>query len=124
MPKALIIETDALLISQFSDACSGRGIELAIEKDGKKGLKNIKKNAYDIIIFEILLPKVDGFEILRYIERKKINDTTQIIILTHLAHDDDIRLCKQLGAHKVCVKAFHDVGAVMNLIDERILQKA
>ena len=71
MSKILIIEDEESIAELEKDYLEINGYEVVIENSGKDGLLNALENEYDLIILDIMLPEVDGFEICRQVREKK-----------------------------------------------------
>jgi DNA-binding response OmpR family regulator len=71
MKKILIVEDDLSIAELQKDYLEIAGFEVDICTDGVKGLNAIKENSYDLIILDVMLPKIDGFDILRIIQENK-----------------------------------------------------
>ncbi|GAA0122921.1 MAG: response regulator transcription factor [Clostridium argentinense] len=71
MKKILIVEDDLSIAELQKDYLEISGFEVDICTDGVKGLNAIKENTYDLIILDVMLPKIDGFDILRIIQENK-----------------------------------------------------
>ncbi|WP_291564826.1 MULTISPECIES: response regulator transcription factor [unclassified Clostridium] len=71
MKKILIVEDDLSIAELQKDYLEISGFEVDICTDGVSGLNTIKENSYDLIILDVMLPKIDGFDILRIIQENK-----------------------------------------------------
>ena len=92
MKKVLIIEDDISIAELERDYLEINGFEVAIENSGDKGLLRAKQNQYDLIILDLMLPKIDGFEICRQIRQEK-----NIPIIMVSAKKEDIDKIRGLG---------------------------
>lgn len=103
MKKILIIEDDISIAELERDYLEINGFEVAIENSGDKGLLKAKENQYDLIILDLMLPKIDGFEICRQIRSKK---NTPIIMVSAKKEDIDKIRGLGLGADDFMTKPF------------------
>ena len=71
MKKILIVEDDLSIAELQKDYLELEGFEVKICNDGVAGLNAIKTNEYDLLILDVMLPKIDGFAILRSIQEDK-----------------------------------------------------
>lgn len=92
MSKILIIEDEESIAELEKDYLEINGYEVVIENSGKDGLDNALENDYDLILLDIMLPEVDGFEICRQVRDKK---NTPILLVS--AKKDDIDKIRGLG---------------------------
>lgn len=72
MPKILIVEDEKNISKLIQDTLSLANYEFDCSFDGEDALKKIKENSYDLILLDIMLPKLDGFEIVEQMENKNI----------------------------------------------------
>ncbi len=103
MKRILIIEDDKSISELQKDYLEMSGYEVVCAFDGNSGLEYIKNEDFDLIILDLMLPKKDGFDILR-----EISDTKQIPILIVSAKSDEIFKIKglNLGADDYITKPF------------------
>lgn len=92
MSKILIIEDEESIAELEKDYLEINGYEVVIENSGKDGLDNALENDYDLILLDIMLPEIDGFEICRQVRNKK---NTPILLVS--AKKDDIDKIRGLG---------------------------
>ncbi|WP_315121755.1 response regulator transcription factor [uncultured Clostridium sp.] len=103
MKKILIVEDDLSIAELQRDYLELSGFEVNICTDGVSGLNEIKGNKYDLIILDVMLPKIDGFDILRI-----INEHKDIPVLMVSAKKEEIDKIKglSLGADDYITKPF------------------
>lgn len=92
MSKILIVEDEQSIAELERDYLEINGFEVEIENDGLKGLDKAINENFDLYILDLMLPNVDGFEILRQIREKK---NTPILMVS--AKKDDIDKVRGLG---------------------------
>jgi len=92
MEKILIIEDDNAIAELMSDYLNVAGFSTQICADGGMGLQQLNSNPYDLLILDIMLPGMDGFEILR-----RVRDTIDIPVLLVSAKKDEIDKIRGLG---------------------------
>ncbi len=104
MPKILIVEDEESILFPLEDNLKLEGYEVAIAKDGTQGLSMAKAENYDLIVLDIMLPKMDGFEVCKRLRQDKI--ATPILILTAKSQEVDKVLGLELGADDYVTKPF------------------
>ena len=92
MAKILIVEDDAAIAAIERDYLSVSGFEVEIAEDGNSGLRKGSTGAYDLILLDLLLPEMDGFEVCR-----RLREKTDIPILMVTARREDIDKISGLG---------------------------
>jgi len=103
MIKILIIEDDSSIAELQKDYLEVAGFEIKVCADGSEGLRDLRENHYDLLIVDIMLPGMDGFEILR-----SIKDEKEIPVLLVSARKEEIDKIKglSLGADDYVTKPF------------------
>lgn len=114
----LIIEDDTFLLQMYSTKLEKDGFVVLAATDGEKGLKMAKKSAPDLILLDLLLPKVDGFQVLEELKKDKATAKIPVLILSNLGQSSDIQRCLALGARDFLIKAHYVPSEVVNKIKE------
>jgi DNA-binding response OmpR family regulator len=104
MEKILIIEDEESILMALTDDLGLEGYEIETATDGLKGLEMAKKKRYDLIILDIMLPKMDGFEVCRQL--RQVGMGTPILMLTAKSQEIDKVLGLELGADDYVTKPF------------------
>lgn len=100
--KILIIEDEIILIEAIRERLARFGYDIETAYDGEKGLANIKAQKPDLLILDLLLPGIDGYEVLERLKKEKIN--LPIIIISNSGQKVEIEKAKELGASDFIVK--------------------
>lgn len=103
--KILIIEDEYNLADAISSVLSTQNYITTINTDGEVGLNNALSGVYDLIILDVMLPHVNGFEILRKIRSEKLD--TKVIMLTAKANIEDKMNGFNKGADDYVTKPFY-----------------
>lgn len=104
MEKILVIEDEESILMALEDNLRLEGYEVSSAQDGLQGLAAAKEKGYDLIILDIMLPKMDGFEVCKQLRQAGI--TTPILILTAKSQEIDKVLGLELGADDYVTKPF------------------
>ena len=104
MKKILIIEDEESILMPLEDNLKLEGYEVASAKDGLQGLSLAAQRIYDLIILDIMLPKMDGFEVCRRLRQDRV--MTPILMLTAKSQEVDKVLGLELGADDYMTKPF------------------
>ena len=103
--RILIIEDEPKIAEVISSRLKKENYVVDINKNGEKGLDNALTNIYDLIILDVMLPKINGFEILKQIRKEKIE--AKVIMLTAKSMLDDKLTGFNSGANDYITKPFH-----------------
>ena len=76
----LVVDDETLIVKEIKFSLEQDGMNVDVAYDGEEALNLIKKNNYDLAVLDVMLPKMDGFEVVRHLREKKI--ATPVILLT------------------------------------------
>lgn len=103
--RILIVEDEFNLADVISDRLKKEKYSVDIATDGEVGLYNALNNIYDLILLDVMLPNINGFDILKKIRENSIN--SKVIMLTAKSMIDDKLECFNNGADDYVTKPFH-----------------
>ncbi len=121
MKKILIIEDDPFLSEMYAAKFSQNEFQVEVAVDGKAGLAKIKEFVPGLILLDIVLPKMDGFEILKKIKGDSKLKNIPIVLLTNLGQKNEIEKGMSLGADEYIIKAHFTPTAVVAKVKELLL---
>lgn len=117
MPKKiLIIEDDKFLRELISKKLNDDGFEAHEAVDGEAGLKQIKQIKPDLILLDLILPSIDGFEVLSRMREDPSISSTPVIILSNLGQKEEVDRGLKLGASDYLIKAHFTPGEIIEKI--------
>jgi len=119
----LIVEDDKFLRELMSRKLNNSGFSVEVAIDGKEALKKIKEKKYKIILLDLVLPGMDGFEILGEIKKDNETKNIPVIILSNLGQEEEVERGLKLGAEDYLIKAHFTPDEIVNKIEE-VLKKA
>lgn len=105
MKEILIAEDDLFAASVYKLHLSREGFTINSVRDGEQALDFLKDNKPDLIILDILMPIIDGFDILKAMKTDSRMSSIKVLVVSNLAQEDDIKKAKDLGADDYMVKA-------------------
>ncbi len=103
--KVLLVEDDIFMADLLGREISGAGFELATAKTGKEAVDKFPTVKPDLILLDLLLPDLNGLEVLRQIRRMEGGPETKVVVLSNLSSERDIEDAKRLGVTNYLVKA-------------------
>lgn len=101
--KILIGEDEKPLARAMSIKLNKEGFEVTVAYNGEEALEAIKKDTFDLIILDIVMPKMDGFSLLTKL--KKMGNKTPVMITSNLSQPEDEKKAKDLGAQDYFIKS-------------------
>lgn len=116
MKKILFIEDEAALQKTFSDVLTQEGFKVLNALDGEQGLRMAKSERPDLILLDLILPKVHGFEVLKILKEDSATKDISVIVLTNLESTNDVERAIELGATTYLVKANYDLEDVIKKV--------
>lgn len=118
MKKVLLLEDDRFLIRIYKAKLLDLGYEITMLEDGDKGLETALKLKPDLIVTDIIMPKKNGFDVIKELKENKDTKNIPIIVLTNLSQDEDREKVIKLGADYFLVKANLSFKEVVAKIQE------
>jgi len=100
-----LVEDDKFLSEMYATKLAESGFEVEAAFDGEEGLKMIKNEKPDLVLLDIVLPKKDGFEILKVMKGDAELQNILVIALTNLGQKEEVEKGLKLGADDYVVKA-------------------
>ena len=120
MSKILIVEDDALLSRMYHQAFLSAGHEVLTATDGEDGLAKAVKESPDIILLDIMMPKISGLQVLDKLKSNPTIKKTPVVILTNLSDEKKAEEALSLGAIKYLVKSDYKPKQVLQIVTDLI----
>ncbi|MCX6745906.1 MAG: response regulator [Candidatus Parcubacteria bacterium] len=121
--RILLIEDDSFLVEMYTTKFELEGFEVISAEDGKKGLDFALKEKPEIILLDILMPKMDGFAVLEALKKDKTTLNIPVVLLTNLGQKDDVKKGFEKGAVGYLIKAHFMPSEVVDKI-KKILKES
>jgi two-component system, OmpR family, alkaline phosphatase synthesis response regulator PhoP len=102
--KVLIVEDNAALLRGLKDNFQAQGYQVRTANDGEKGLEALFRDPPDLVLLDLMLPKVNGYEICRQARSRQLS--TPILMLSAKCQEDDVVCGLELGADDYVTKPF------------------
>ena len=113
--RILVIEDDQFLRELYDELLREEGYEVVLASDGEEGLTKISAGGYDLVLLDIMLPKMDGLEILRQLRDKHPQKPNgPVVLLTNLGQDSIIKEGFNLGASGYLIKSAMNPDQVLS----------
>lgn len=103
--RVLIIEDNNVLATVYGSTLSQAGFQVAVASDGQTGLDQLAKFSPDLVVLDLMLPKIDGLEVLRRIRADEARASLPVIVFSNSYTSDRTREVWNAGATQVLVKA-------------------
>ncbi|PIV64923.1 MAG: response regulator, partial [Candidatus Nealsonbacteria bacterium CG01_land_8_20_14_3_00_12] len=104
MKKILIVEDDPFLIDIYTTKLKDSGFSVEVAKEGESALRKLTEEKFDLLLLDIVLPQIDGWEILEKVKSQKSKvkslENLKIVILSNLGQKEEVEKGLKLGATK------------------------
>ncbi len=114
--KILIIEDEKSMARALELKLTFSGFEAVIAGNGEEGLILLEKEAFALILLDLIMPKMDGFAFLEALKEKKIK--TPVFVLTNLSQDEDEKRAKALGAKEFLIKSNTTIATIVEKVTQ------
>lgn len=118
MAKVLIIEDDAPYRKIYKRKFEVSGYEAEVAEDGLVGIEKMRSFKPDIVFVDLMMPKMDGFQVLDTAKADPVLKSIPIVVLTNLSTSDDANKVLQKGALTILVKSNTEPNAIVAKANE------
>ncbi|MCR4284017.1 MAG: response regulator [Parcubacteria group bacterium] len=123
-PSVFIVDDDEFILDVYSVKFREKGYKVEIAMSGQEALEKIKQGfSPDIMLLDIVMPKMDGFELLKRIREENLLAGTVIVILTNLGQKEDIKKGLDLKVDDYVVKAYFTPSEIAKKVEDLLLKK-
>jgi len=122
MAKILFIEDELALQKSLGELLSSQNFEVISATDGETGVKLTFEEKPDLILLDLILPKLHGLQVLERIKADPRTNKIPVIILTNLEGAKDVEKALELGATTYLVKANYDLDELVQRINKAIIE--
>lgn len=116
----LIVEDDPILSRMYSEKFGHEGFGVKVAKDGQEALDMASEDGIDIILLDIMLPKMSGTDFLKEFRESSHGKSIPVIALTNLAEEEEKQKAIELGVKEYLVKAMQTPEQVVDKIKKYI----
>ncbi|MDP3800003.1 MAG: response regulator [bacterium] len=103
--KILLVEDDPFLLDMYSTKFKEVGFDVVVAQDGEMAIVKAKEIMPELILLDVVLPKKDGFEVLKILKSDSVMAKIPVVMLTNLGLDSDVKRGLELGAQSYIIKA-------------------
>ena len=105
-PRVLLVDDEPGLLQMVSFRLKAAGYEVTTALDGQQALDRVKESKPDLMILDLMLPKLDGYKVCRLLKLDERTKEVPILIFTARAQEQDIKLATECGADAYLTKPF------------------
>lgn len=114
--KILIVEDDFFLLEIYAHKFANAHFDIITARDGEEALTLIKKEKPDVILLDLMLPKVDGIEVLRILKKDSASSSIPVVVLTNRGEREIIEKAASLGAKAYITKITYTPTEVVSKV--------
>src|SRR3989304_6736448 len=118
MAKILIVEDDPLMSRMYQKIFKFEGYDVEMAANGEEGLEKVKSAKPTLILLDIMMPKMNGLEVLEKLKADPATKTIPVVVLTNLAGQSDAEKALSMGAIKYIIKSEYEPKQVANMVKE------
>ncbi len=118
--KILIIEDEEILTDLLEKKLTQVGYDVSVAEDGVKGMEQVEKSIPDLILLDIVMPKMGGFEVMKELQKREEFAKIPIIIISNSGQPVELDLAQKLGAKDWLIKTDFDPQEVLDKVVKQI----
>jgi DNA-binding response OmpR family regulator len=124
MAKILLVEDDANLREIYSARFAAESYQVITASDGEEALATAVRERPDLIVLDVMMPKISGFDVLDILRSTPETKDTKVIMMTALSQDTDRQRGESLGVNKYLIKSQVTLEDVVNSVKEQLAAPA
>jgi len=121
MKKIVLVEDDEMMARMYRKVFSLGGFEIAIASDGQEGLERIRQIMPDLVILDVMMPKMNGLEVLSELKRDLATKDIPVVMLTNLSIPEEIKLALESGAARYLIKCENEPKKVFEIVRKLLI---
>lgn len=121
--KVLIIDDEQAILKMYAMPFEAGGHEVATAIDGQTGIKFAKEQTPDIIFLDIIMPKINGLDILKSLKEDPATKNIPVVLLTNLPAECSEEKATALGASGYLVKAQNEPNTIVQIATQKLQKK-
>lgn len=114
--KILLIEDDTFFREFYAKKLREKNIEVDTAPNGEEGVNKLKLSLPDLVLLDIIMPKKDGFEVLKEMAQLQFLPKLPVLVFSTLGQEKDVEKARLLGARGYVNKSFFDFDKLYNRI--------
>ena len=118
--KILIVEDDQFLREFYQELLTAEGYFVDVAPDGEIALSKLRSNEYNLVLLDLMLPKLNGIDVLKKIKKDPNTKNLSVIVLTNLDEDAIIKNALKLGANAYLVKIDYTPQQIIDMVRQYI----
>ena len=118
--KILLVEDEEIMIGLLQRKLTQEGYDVSVARDGEEGLKLIREIMPDIVLLDIIMPRMSGFEVMEKMQEDKELNKIPVIVISNSGQPVELDRAQKLGARDWLIKTEFDPQEVVNKVAKQI----
>ena len=118
--KILIVEDEEIMINLLQRKLDREGFNISIARDGEEGLKVMREKPPDLVLLDIIMPKMGGFEVMEEMQKDKELKKIPVIVISNSGQPVELDRAQRLGAKDWLIKTEFDPQEVVDKVIKQI----
>ncbi len=119
-PSVLIVEDDQFLGLAYTQTFATSGFKVRLVTEGKAAFEAIKAERPDLIILDLVMPTLNGMEVLRMLRSDLTNASMKVIVATNVSSTQDEEECKKLGVSAYLIKTNNSIHDILKIAQQAL----
>jgi len=120
MPNILLVEDDPFLVDIYTTKFKEAGFAIEVAGNGDQAFVKLAEHQPDLLLLDIVLPHLDGWEILKKIKEEKSLEGLKVVVLSNLGQKQEVDKALELGAAKYLIKAHYTPSEVVEEVKKTL----
>ncbi len=118
--KILIVEDEEIVLGLLQKKLSQEGYEVSVARDGEEGLKKMMEIKPDLVLLDVVMPKMGGFEVMEEMQRDRELKKIPVIVVSNSGQPVEIDKVRELGARDWLIKTEFDPQEVIDKVKKQL----
>lgn len=114
--RVLLVEDDLPISKMYATKLEMEGFEAVVATNGEEGLKKLQEETYDLVLLDLMIPKLGGMEVLAKLRAEKKFAEVPVIVLSNLSQEQDIKKAHEMGVKDFLIKSNHTPSEVVRIV--------
>jgi CheY-like chemotaxis protein len=120
MKKILLIEDEEIILVLLKKKLENEGYEVIVARNGDQGLELMRKKNPDLVLLDIVMPKMGGMEVMEAMQKDAQLSTIPVIIISNSGKESELERARELGAKDWLIKAEFDPQEVIDKVRKQL----
>ncbi|MCA9364838.1 MAG: response regulator [Candidatus Moranbacteria bacterium] len=120
--KILLVEDDNFIVDIYQKKLGEVGYQVTVANNGQEAIDALKKEKPDVMLLDLVMPYMDGFEVLEAMKKEGMTDEISVILLTNLSQKEDVEKGMESGAKDYLIKSHFTPSEVVEKIKKWVPQ--